>query len=55
MKFHNKLASIHDLFFANVLAQSVDPPEKRADTLVRLASAIAERKFDDAPPPAQIA
>lgn len=47
MAFHNQLAAIHDLFFANVLAASVEPEAKRAETLMRMASAIAERRVGE--------
>ncbi len=62
MTFHKQLAAIHDLYFANVLVQSVDLPEKKAETLLRLASAVAERnagtallsRSGDAPSPASV-
>jgi hypothetical protein len=46
VQFHAKLASTHDLFFANVLAASIRNKTERSQTLVRLAVAIAERQVD---------
>jgi hypothetical protein len=55
MAFHKQLASIHDLFFANVLVASVESDDKRAETLVRLATAIAERRVAEPASPPKVA
>jgi MFS family permease len=52
--FYKQLASMHDLFFANVLAASVESEDKRTETLVRLANAIAERRVTDVAEPAKV-
>jgi hypothetical protein len=49
MTFHRQLTAMHDLFFANVLASSIEDDDKRADSLVGLANAVAARKFEDTP------
>ena len=55
MAFHKQLAAIHDLFFANVLAASVESRDKRAEVLVRMASAIAERRVGESATPVKVA
>jgi hypothetical protein len=55
LAFHRQLAAIHDLFFANVLVASVEPDTRRAETLIRLASAIAEHRVTEPTPSAKVA
>jgi hypothetical protein len=54
MTFYKQLASMHDLFFANVLAASVESEDKRTETLVRLANVIAERRVTDVAAPSKV-
>jgi Cyanobacterial TRADD-N associated 2-Transmembrane domain len=55
MAFHKQLAAIHDLYFANVLAASVESKEKRAEVLMQLTGAIAERRVGESATPVKVA